>query len=74
VAGDLSGGRRGARRDLAVAVDGRIEAGGRSFYLRGDPHEHFSVMVPEATLHEGRNVVQVFEVLAGGRLRLITRS
>ena len=31
-------GRPGARRDIAVAVNGRIEAVGRTFYLRGSTH------------------------------------
>ena len=53
IAVDLTGGRRAERRDVAVAVNGRIEAVGRTFHLSGDPREHYSVMVPEATLHEG---------------------
>ena len=28
----------------------------------GDPREHYSLMVPEASLHDGRNLVEVFEV------------
>ena len=67
------GGRRpdaaagpGRGATLAVAVNGRIEAVGRSFHLDGDPREHYSVMVPEATLHDGRNRVEVFEVPRGG--------
>jgi hypothetical protein len=70
VAGDLSGGRSGATRDLAVAVNGTIEAVGRSFYLEGDPTEHFALMVPESALHEGRNSIELFEVVAGRLLRL----
>jgi len=70
IAGDLSGGRDGATRDLAVAVNGTIEAVGRSFYLDGDPTEHFALMVPESALHEGRNSIELFEVAAGRLLRL----
>jgi Sulfatase len=69
IAGHLRGGRPGDERDIAVAVNGRIEAVGRSFHLTGDPTEHFAVMVPEASLHDGRNTVEVFEVIAGERLR-----
>ena len=67
VAGDLT--RRPSRRaaGLAVAVGGRIEAVGWSFHLDGDPVEHYSVMVPEATLHDGHNRVEVFEVRPRGR-------
>ena len=74
IAGDVTGGRRGARRDVAVAVGGRIEAVGRTFHLSGDPVEHYSLMVPEAALRDGRNAVEVFEVLPGPRLRLLASS
>jgi arylsulfatase A-like enzyme len=75
VAGSLTGGKRGARRDLAVAVNGRIEAVARSFYLNGDRREHFAAMVPEDTLREGRNAVAVYEVGRHGKLlRLLARS
>jgi hypothetical protein len=70
VAGDLRGGGDGAKRDLAIAVNGRIEAVGRSFYLRDDPTEHFALMVPESALHEGRNTIELFEVVAGRLRRL----
>jgi len=69
IAGDLSGGSSG--RDLALALNGGIEAVGRSFQLTGDPTEHFAFMVPEEALRAGRNRVEVFEVLAGERLRLL---
>jgi Sulfatase len=68
IAGDLAGGSNGAKRDLAVAVNGRIEAVGRTFYLVGDPIEHFALNVPESSLDEGRNRIELFE-LVGGRLR-----
>ena len=74
IAGDLRGGGPGARRDLAVALNGRIEAVGRSFYLTGDATQHFAFNVPEAAMREGRNSVEVFEVVAGGRLRPLARS
>jgi hypothetical protein len=74
IAGDLSGGRAGSKRDLAVAVNGRIEAVGRSFYLTGEPTEHFAFMVPESSLHRGRNSIEVLEVSGSGRLRLLGRS
>ncbi len=74
IVGNLRGGRAGAKRDLAVAVNGRVEAVGRSFYLAGDATEHFAFNVPEAALREGRNKVEVFEVVAGERLLLLARS
>jgi hypothetical protein len=73
IAGRLEGGS-GEARDLAVAVNGRIGAVGRSFRLAGDPTEHFAFMVPEDSLRDGHNTVEVFEVVGGGRrLRLLAR-
>jgi hypothetical protein len=69
IAGDLTGGG-GGKRDLAVAVNGRIEAVGRSFHLQGDPTEHFALMVPESALHDGANEIELFEVVAGRLRRL----
>jgi hypothetical protein len=74
IAGDLSGGNASATRDLAVAVNGRIEAVGRSFYLTGDRTEHFAFMVPERSLHSGHNEIEILEVGASGRLRLLGRG
>jgi Sulfatase len=73
IAGHLEGGS-GDPRDLAVAVNGRIEAVGKSFKLAGDPTEHFAFMVPEDSLREGRNTVEVFEVVGGERLRPLARG
>lgn len=75
VAGAIEGGARGAKRDVAVAVNGRIEAVGRTFYLRASRQESFAVMVPEIALRPGRNVVEVFEVSQrGASLRLLGRT
>lgn len=68
IAGRLQGGPAGRERDIAVAVNGRIEAVGRSFHLVGETVESFSVMVPEDALREGRNLVEVFEVVDGETL------
>jgi hypothetical protein len=68
VTGRIAGGRPGALRDLAVAVNGRIEAVGRSFRLEGHPRESYSLVVPEESLHTGRNRVELFEIRPGGRL------
>jgi hypothetical protein len=75
VAGSITGGTRGAERDLAVAVNGRIEAVGQSFHLRGSSKEDYAMMVPELALHPGRNTVGLYEVTGKGtRLRLIARA
>jgi len=62
VTGRLGGGQPGVLRDLAVAVNGRIAAVGRSFRLEGRPTEFFSLIVPESALRRGRNDVRLLEV------------
>jgi hypothetical protein len=74
VEGRLEGGASGAERDLAVAVNGRIRAVGRSFHLRGQRPEYFSLIVPESTLRRGHNDIELFEVLPGGELRSLARA
>jgi Sulfatase len=68
VTGALDGGPPGRVRDLAVAVNGRVRAVGRSFRLRRRPREYFSMLVPEDSLRRGRNELELFEVRAGGEL------
>ncbi len=47
-------------RDIAVAVNGTIQAVGNTFKLAvGNAGELVSVMVPESAFHKGRNDVQV---------------
>ena len=74
VAGRIRGSAPGRERDIAVAVNGRIAAVGRSFHLRGEDLESYSVMVPEDALREGRNKVEVLEVTDGGAMVLLARS
>jgi hypothetical protein len=74
VAGVLGRARRGSLRHLAVAVNGRIQAVGRSFRLRGKGTQYFSLLVPEDSLRPGRNVVELFEVRRGGRLVPLGRA
>ncbi|MEA2333422.1 MAG: hypothetical protein QOH58_3560 [Thermoleophilaceae bacterium] len=68
VTGRLEGSPPGAQRDLAVAVNGRIRAVGRSFHLDGRRAEFFSLLVPESALRPGHNAVEVLEVTPGGTL------
>jgi Sulfatase len=68
VTGRLNTPPRGELHDMAVAVNGRIEAVGRSFHLHGRRPEYFSFMLPEDSVRPGSNRVQVFEVLPGGAL------
>jgi hypothetical protein len=65
--GTIVGGS-GGLRDVAVAVNGRIRATGRSFRLRGKPKERFSMLVPEESLRPGANEVELYEVRRDGRL------
>jgi hypothetical protein len=55
------------RRDLAVAVNGRIRAVGRSFRLGRRRAIFFSFVVPESALRPGANRAEVFEVGDDGR-------
>ncbi len=61
-------------RNLAIAVNGRIEAVGRSFHLKGETTESYAVMVPENALRDGRNTVEVLEVTDEGTMVLLARS
>ncbi len=67
ITGTLSGGQPEGLRDLAVAVNGRIRAVGRSFRLGRRPAEYFSFVVPESALRRGANRARLFEVAEGGR-------
>ncbi len=72
IAGILRGGRRGAKRDVAVAVNGVVQSVGQSFYLAGRSTESFSVMVPETALRQGRNDVRIFALSKRGRGVVLT--
>jgi hypothetical protein len=74
IAGRIRGSGPTRERDIAVAVNGRIEAVGRSFHLRGESVESYSVMVPEESLRDGRNRVEVLEVSDDGEMALLARS
>jgi Sulfatase len=60
VTGHLEGVPNG--RDLAIAVNGTIEATTRSFTLATGGGPIFAAMVPPSSFHQGRNRVEVFEV------------
>ena len=46
VTGELTGDAPGTERDLAVAVNGRVAAVGRSFHLVQPEHEYLSLLMP----------------------------
>ena len=63
-AGWIFGGVPDATREVAVTVNGRIQATGRTFRLRGpDSRETFSMILPERSLRRGRNEVELLEVV-----------
>jgi hypothetical protein len=74
IAGRIHGSGPTTSRDVAVAVNGRIAALGRSFHLRGEKVESYSVMVPEDALRDGRNSVEVLEVEPDGDMALLARG
>ena len=55
-------------RDLAIAVNGTIEATTRSFTLATGGGPIFAAMVPPSSFRQGRNRVEIFEV-EGSTLR-----
>ena len=65
-----SDGRARTTRDLALAVNGRVAAVGRTFRLRGGTTDRFSLLVPEDELRPGRNDAALFVVESGRLLRL----
>jgi hypothetical protein len=60
-----------AGRDLAVAVNGRVEAVARTYEFAG--RTRFSFMVPESAFREGANRVDVYEVRGRGRAARLAR-
>jgi hypothetical protein len=74
VTGTVLGGAPTGLRDVAVAVDGTLWATGRSFRLRGRPHEYYSLLLPEESLRPGRNRIELFEVRPDGRLATLYRG
>jgi Sulfatase len=62
VTGPLGGVPVGEHRDLALAVNGRIRAVGRSFDFIRQRFEYYSLLVPEDALRPGANRLELFEV------------
>ncbi|TMM17831.1 MAG: hypothetical protein E6F97_12660, partial [Actinobacteria bacterium] len=70
IQGDVSGPL--GSQDLAVAVNGRVAAVTQTFDLGGVTK--FDAMVPEGSLHDGRNDVSVFAVQPDGSLEELRGS
>ena len=61
-------GRAAPARPLAVGVNGRIVAVGRTYPVRDKTR--FSMLIPPASLREGRNLVEIFSVTPSGLSRV----
>jgi hypothetical protein len=59
-------------RPLAVAVNGRIRAVGRSYASGGD--QRFSMLIPPSTLRPGRNAIEVLAVLDDHQVVRLARA
>ncbi|MBA2580499.1 MAG: sulfatase-like hydrolase/transferase, partial [Thermoleophilaceae bacterium] len=69
ITGRIVGQRASGRLDLAVALNGRVEALTRTYTTAGRPQ--FSALVPESALREGRNELELLAVSPGpDRVRL----
>jgi hypothetical protein len=69
VVAKVEGGSPGATRDVAVAVNGKIRAVSKTFYLATDSgQEILSFVVPPDAFHQGRNKIEIYEVGSGGEL------
>jgi hypothetical protein len=62
VTGRLAGPRSREPLDLAVAINGTIEATAPAFAFRRRSSRLFSVLIPEGSLREGANTVQLFGI------------
>jgi Sulfatase len=71
ITGTLSGENARAGIDLAVALDGRVQAVTRSYEFQGAPR--LSALVPEESLAAGMHRVEIFQIDAAGRLTAIAR-
>jgi hypothetical protein len=63
ITGRLTGPGNGAPLDIAIAVNGTIEATAPAFTVGGGPR--FSTLIPEGSLRQGRNTIQLFAIQAG---------
>ncbi|HEY1357546.1 MAG TPA: sulfatase-like hydrolase/transferase [Thermoleophilaceae bacterium] len=61
-------------RDLAIAVNGKIEATTVSFRTAISSDVIFAAMVPESSFHQGRNKVEIFEIDPGNRLKRLGQA
>ncbi|HEY6780337.1 MAG TPA: sulfatase-like hydrolase/transferase, partial [Thermoleophilaceae bacterium] len=66
----VSGGQAGQVHDVAIAVNGKIAAVSKTFYLATDTsQELISAMIPPDSLRQGKNTIEFFLVQPGGELQ-----
>ncbi len=71
ITGAIPNGRPGGGRPIALVMNGKIAATGRTFSLAASDVESFEVIVPEWTFQRGANEARVFEIVTRhGRLAL----
>jgi hypothetical protein len=63
ITGEIHAGVAGGGRPIAVVVNGKVAATGRTFSLAGSGVESFEVIVPETAFRRGRNEASVFEIV-----------
>jgi Sulfatase len=66
ITGEIHAGLAGGGRPIALVVNGRVAATGRTFSLAGSAVESFELIVPEASFRRGRNEARVFEIVPRG--------
>jgi hypothetical protein len=71
ITGSIPNGTPGGGRPIALALDGRVAATGRTFSLEGSQDENFEVIVPERLFRDGAMDARVYEIVErGGRVVL----
>ena len=63
ITGQIPHGRPGGGRQIALVVNGRIAATGRTFSLEGSAVEHFELILPESSFRPGANDARVVEIV-----------
>jgi len=69
VTGRLAGSERTAPLDLAIAVNGTIAATAPAIAPRDGATRIFTLLIPESSLHDGANTVELFAIENGRALR-----
>jgi Sulfatase len=64
ITGEIPNGHPGGGREVALSLNGKIAATGRTFSLDGTPNtENFELMLPESAFRSGANGARLFEIV-----------